>query len=374
METTARPPWRDRCGFVVSESSAPEHLFDLPPEYLDQHLERWCQQHELPGYRAKQVRQHLIEGRIYDPEEMTSLPEALRQDLSTGLLRSPLITAEQLRSSDGTIKFRFILEDGLSIESVWIPTEDRGTLCISSQVGCAAGCTFCATGTMKLTRNLHSREIVSQWLAVHAATTAEGLCGVTQVVFMGMGEPLHNYPAVSRAIDWFSSAQGFHFSPRRITVSTVGVVPRIRELVKDHPQVRLAVSLHSAIPETRNSIVPINTRHDLDQLGEVLEEIRGESRRISIEYVLLPGINDSDEEAKALALFAARCGAHINLLPFHPFEGAPYTAAGAAEVGRFQSMVQKNYEGSVTARRSRGLDIDGACGQLVLKPRPDSPN
>ena len=355
----------------MSESSAPEHLFDLPPEYLDQHLERWCQQHNLPGYRAKQIRQHLFEGRTYDPAQMTSLPEAVRQELSAGLLRSPLITAEKLHSSDGTIKFRFLLEDGLSIESVWIPTDDRGTLCISSQVGCAAGCTFCATGTMNLTRNLHSREIVAQWLAVHAATTAEGLCGVTQVVFMGMGEPLHNYPAVSLAIDWLSSAKGFHFSPRRITVSTVGVVPKIRELVKDHPQVRLAVSLHSAIAETRDSIVPINTRHDLDQLGAVLEEVKDDSRRISIEYVLLPGINDSEDEAKALALFAARCGAHINLLPFHPFEGAPYTAAGAAEVGRFQAMVQRNYEGSVTTRRSRGLDIDGACGQLVLKTRPD---
>ncbi|MEE2856145.1 MAG: 23S rRNA (adenine(2503)-C(2))-methyltransferase RlmN [Planctomycetota bacterium] len=355
----------------MKPSPAPEHLFDLSPEHLEKHLELWCQQHNLPGYRAKQIGQHLFEGRTYDPAQMTSLPETVRQELSAGLLRSPLITAEKLHSSDGTIKFRFLLEDGLSIESVWIPTDDRGTLCISSQVGCAAGCTFCATGTMNLTRNLHSREIVAQWLAVHAATTAEGLCGVTQVVFMGMGEPLHNYPAVSLAIDWLSSAKGFHFSPRRITVSTVGVVPKIRELVKDHPQVRLAVSLHSAIAETRDSIVPINTRHDLDQLGAVLEEVKDDSRRISIEYVLLPGVNDSEEEAIALALFAARCGAHINLLPFHPFEGAPHAAAGAAEVGRFQSMVQKNYEGSVTARRSRGLDIDGACGQLVLKTRPD---
>ena len=343
-----------------------DHPFDHPPDQLDSRLEQWCQEQQQPKFRSKQVRQHLIDQRIYDPSEMTSLPAELRQQLAEGMLSSPLVVADQLNSTDGTIKFRFMLADGLSIESVWIPTDDRGTLCLSSQVGCAAGCTFCATGTMKLTRNLHPREIVAQWLAVHAITVAQGLCGVTQVVFMGMGEPLHNYPAVSRAIDWFSSAQGFQFSPRRITVSTVGIVPKIEQLVHDHPQVRLAVSLHSAITETRNSIVPINQHHSIEELSEVLVKIRDDSRRISIEYVVLPGINDGSEQAKALARFAGKCGAHINLLPFHPYEGALYAAAGAAEVGQFLSLVQKQYEGSVTARRSRGLDIDGACGQLVL--------
>lgn len=353
-----------------------EHLFDHPPDQIDTLLKHWCQQQQQPAFRAKQIRQHLIDQRTYDPSEMTSLPAELRKQLSEGILRSPLAIADQLISTDGTIKFRFMLEDGLSIESVWIPTDDRGTLCLSSQVGCAAGCTFCATGTMKLTRNLHPREIVAQWLAVHATTVAQGLCGVTQVVFMGMGEPLHNYPSVSRAIDWFSSAQGFQFSPRRITVSTVGIVPKIEQLVQDHPQVRLAVSLHSAIPETRNAIVPINLHHSIEELSDMLMKIRDDSRRISIEYVVLPGINDGPIEAKALAHFASQCGAHINLLPFHPYEGALYPAAGAAEVGKFQSLVQKNYEGSVTARRSRGLDIDGACGQLVLKnlKGPTTPN
>ncbi|MGE4602063.1 MAG: hypothetical protein AAEJ65_04075, partial [Planctomycetota bacterium] len=186
--------------------------------------------------------------------------------------------------------------------------------------------------------------------------------------------PLHNYDAVSRSIEWLCSPVAYQFSPRRITVSTVGIIPKMRELVKDHPQVRLAVSLHSAIESTRNEIVPINSRHGLDELSDLLDEIRGDTRRISLEYVVLPGINDSPQEAQALATFAARSASHINLLRFHPFEGAPYKAATEDHVARFLALVEAKYDGPVTARRSRGLDIDGACGQLVLKTRPDPPN
>ncbi|MEC9475916.1 MAG: 23S rRNA (adenine(2503)-C(2))-methyltransferase RlmN [Planctomycetota bacterium] len=348
-----------------------EHLLDSPPQQLDQNLAAWCQHQGSPDYRGRQVRQHLIEGRILDPADMTSLPQPLRQSLAEGILSAPFRKTRIQRSNDGTMKFYFLLHDGLAVESVWIPSGDRGTLCVSSQVGCAAACTFCATGTMKLARNLHPREILGQWLAVQQATTAEGLVGVTQLVFMGMGEPLHNYEAVSRTIDWLSSPTAFQFSPRRITVSTVGIVPKIRQLITDHPQVRLALSLHSAIESTRNEIVPLNSRHGLDELSQLLDEIKTETRRISLEYVVLPGVNDSAEEAEALAAFAWRSGSHINLLPFHPFEGAPYQAATEQHVTQFLALVEANYDGPVTARRSRGLDIDGACGQLVLKTRPD---
>jgi 23S rRNA (adenine2503-C2)-methyltransferase len=351
-----------------------DHLLDGPPADLDQKLDRWCQQRGLPAYRGAQVRQHLIDGRVLDPRQMTSLPETLREQLVQQFLSPPFTDTQLQRSSDGTLKFRFRLRDGLSIESVWIPSGDRGTLCVSSQVGCAAECTFCATGTMKLSRNLQPNEIIGQWLAIDTATVAEGLVGVTQVVFMGMGEPLHNYDAVSRSIEWLCSPVAYQFSPRRITVSTVGIIPKMRELVKDHPQVRLAVSLHSAIESTRNEIVPINSRHGLDELSDLLDEIRGDTRRISLEYVVLPGINDSPQEAQALATFAARSASHINLLRFHPFEGAPYKAATEDHVARFLALVEAKYDGPVTARRSRGLDIDGACGQLVLKTRPDPPN
>ena len=356
---------------TVTLSADSTHLLDGAPAQLDAKLASWCQQQQVPEYRARQIRQHLIDNRILDPADMTSLPETMRQQLAEGFLTPPFQETVVQRSVDGTMKFRFCLLDGLAIESVWIPSGDRGTLCLSSQVGCAAGCTFCATGTMKLSRNLTPKEIIGQWLAVHAATVAEGHSGVTQVVFMGMGEPLHNYEAVSRSIEWFSSADAYKFSPRRSTVSTVGIIPNIRELVNDHPQVRLAVSLHSAIQSTRNEIVPINVRHDLDELRDMLEEIKSDTRRISLEYVVLPGVNDAPEEATALASFAWRCDAHINLLPFHPFEGALYRAATEGDVARFMTLLEAEYDGPVTARRSRGLDIDGACGQLVLKTRPD---
>lgn len=359
---------------MIPSSDDAGHLLDSSnPEQIETTLASWCKDRGHADYRARQIRQHLVEGRLLDPADMTTLPESIRQQLATDILKPPFSNTLIQRSSDGTIKFQFELNDGLAIESVWIPSGDRGTLCVSSQVGCAAACTFCATGTMKLSRNLHPSEIIGQWLAVHQATSSEGMVGVTQLVFMGMGEPLHNYNAVSQTIRWLSSHDAFNFSPRRITVSTVGIIPKIKDLTQQHPQVRLAVSLHSALQETRNQIVPINSRYKLEDLGDLLEKIQTETRRISLEYVVLPGVNDTPEEAHALASFAWRCRAHINLLPFHPFEGAQYPAADAALVERFKTQVEKHYDGSVTARRSRGLDIDGACGQLVLKNRTEPP-
>lgn len=352
-------------------SSTSGHFLDLPAEDLQGALEAWLQEQQQPSYRSQQILHHLLTERRLDPQEMTSLPVAIRQGLGAGPLRPSVSIDAVQESRDGTRKYRFRLGDDRLIESVWIPSGNRGTLCVSSQVGCAAACTFCATGTLGLGRNLFPREIVSQWLAVVADTTGENKPGVTQLVFMGMGEPLHNYPALSTALTLITDRQGFRFSPRRITVSTVGIIPKIRQLVADHPQVRLAVSLHSAVESTRNEIVPINSRHGLDELSELLVEIREETRRISLEYVVLPGVNDSAEEARALAAFAERSGSHINLLPFHPFEGAPFEAAAEEEVARFLKRVEEKYDGPVTARRSRGLDIDGACGQLVVKTGPD---
>ncbi len=343
------------------------HLIDFAPEELDQRLSEWCEQQQLPAYRSRQIRDHLIDQRVLLASEMTSLPKAIREELTKSLL-APAVTIETvLRSKDGTLKFLFRLKDGKSVEAVWIPTQDRGTLCVSSQVGCAAGCTFCATGTMKLSRNLTSSEIVGQWHAVDHLTREEGKVGVTQIVFMGMGEPLHNFSNVSRSLHWLTSPEAFGMSPRRITVSTVGIVPKIRPLIEEHPQIRLAVSLHSAVEETRARIVPIQSKHSLSELLDTLSRLRNTIRRISLEYVVLPGVNDDIQEALALAAFARKCHGHINLLPFHPFDGAPFKAADDETVERFREEVSRHYDGQVTARRSRGLDIDGACGQLVLK-------
>ena len=298
---------------------------------------------------------------------MTSLPNSLRTDLSERWLPRVLVLDDLQISKDGTRKYRFKLSDETAIESVWIPSSDRGTLCVSSQVGCAAACTFCATGTLGLNRNLRPSEVIAQWIFVDRDVRAAELGSVTQIVFMGMGEPLHNWKGVSTALKTLTLADGFEFSPRRVTVSTVGIVPKIPELIQQFPQIRLALSLHSAIETTRSKIVPVNLRHSLEELREVLQEIKGDARRLSIEYVVLSGENDSRKEAHALARFARDLGAHVNLLPFHPFQGAPYRQTDSVLIQDFADWVRQVYAGSVTIRRSRGLDIDGACGQLALK-------
>jgi len=346
----------------------PSHLLDLAPCELEGALIPWLEGHDEPPYRAEQILQHLLVERLSDPHRMTSLPLSLRQALAAGPL-APAVKIDQVQESrDGTRKYRFRLADDLHIESVWIPSGRRGTLCLSSQVGCAAACTFCATGTLRLSRNLAASEIVGQWLAVATETAGVAGPGVTQLVFMGMGEPLHNYPALAAALALITDSEGFRFSPRRITVSTVGIPDRMEQLVREFPQVRLALSLHSARDETRGLIVPINGRHPVAELRKTIARIADGSRRISLEYVLLRAINDSPQEAEALAHFAQESGAHINLLPFHPFPGAPYPPSTGAEMAQFRQRVLAHFDGSVTIRRSRGLDIDGACGQLALRP------
>mgnify|MGYP003335946452 CR=1 FL=1 len=352
---------------MKAQNQTTQHLIDgEPPAALDR-IADWCKERKLPAYRGRQIHEHLVEQRTLNPSDMTTLPKLIREELSETLLAPTVTINTVLRSTDGTLKFLFDLADGKSVEAVWIPTQERGTLCVSSQVGCAAGCTFCATGTMKLTRNLSASEIVGQWNAVDQFTRGEGKVGVTQLVFMGMGEPLHNYTSVSGALNWLTSPDGFDMSPRRITVSTVGIVPKIPQLVAEHPQIRLAVSLHSAVEETRARIVPIQSKHSLSDLLDTLSRLRHKVRRISLEYVVLPGVNDDVQEALALAAFARKCHGHINLLPFHPFDGAPFKAADEDTVERFREEVCRHYDGQVTARRSRGLDIDGACGQLAIK-------
>ena len=347
------------------------HLLDDPPAIARERLASWLAERKQPRYRADQILGELYTSRTLDPEEMTSLPKSLRAELSEQLL-APVLVADAIQESrDGTRKYRFELADGKQIESVWIPSGDRGTLCVSSQVGCAAACTFCATGTLGLSRNLRPSEILAQWLDVDRDVRTRELGQVTQIVFMGMGEPLHNWPSLSTALRGFQ--EGFEFSPRRITVSTVGIAPKIPELISTFPQVRLALSLHSAIDETRQRIVPVTKRHSLDELRSVLGEIRGDARRLSIEYVVLPDENDAPREASALGRFADELGAHVNLLPFHPFDGAPYRATDPKMIEEFADQVRRTTRTPVTIRRSRGLDIDGACGQLALKARGTPP-
>ncbi len=343
------------------------HFLDFDPAEGRQQLGSWLKELGHPDYRFQQVIREVYRRKNLLPESMTSLPNSLRQELSGRWLRKVLTLADLQVSKDGTRKYRFQLSDETAVESVWIPSNDRGTLCVSSQVGCAAACTFCATGTLGLLRNLKPSEVIAQWIHVDEDVRKAELGTVTQIVFMGMGEPLHNWGAVSTALKTLTLADGFEFSSRRVTVSTVGIAPKIPELIREFPQIRLALSLHSAIESTRSKIVPVTLRHSLEELREVLQEIKGDARRLSIEYVVLSGENDSRVEAHALARFARDFGAHVNLLPFHPFEGAPYQETDPAQIQEFAEWVREIYAGSVTIRRSRGLDIDGACGQLALK-------
>jgi len=355
--------------------NAPAHgstsaLLDLEPEAARARLEEWLAARGERPFRGRQVLEQLYRARTSDPRAMTALPAALREALAAELLAPPLSQDLLQLSSDGTRKYRFRLGDGSAIEAVWIPSGERGTLCVSSQVGCAAACTFCATGTLGLARNLRPAEILGQWLWVDRDLRERSLGAVTQIVFMGMGEPLHNWPNLRTALSTLTSAEGFAFSPRRVTVSTVGVAPRIPELAAAFPQVRIALSLHSAREETRSLIVPITRRHPLAEVSRALRSIREDARRLSVEYVVLPGINDAREEAVALARFSRELGAHVNLLPFHPFEGAPYRPTPPATIRRFAEWVRERHPGAVTIRRSRGLDIAGACGQLALRDAP----
>jgi len=344
-----------------------ESLLDLEPAAARARLEEWLAERGERPFRARQVIEELYGARRSDPRAMTALPATLREALAAELLPSPLADDLVQVSTDLTRKYRFRLADGKAIEAVWIPSGERGTLCVSSQVGCAAACTFCATGTLGLARNLRPSEILGQWLRVERDLRERELGAVTQIVFMGMGEPLHNWPNVATTLAALTGAEGFAFSPRRVTVSTVGIAPKIPELAERFPQVRIALSLHSAREETRSLIVPVTRRHSLAEVSKALRSVRDDARRLSVEYVLLPGVNDAREEAIALARFARELGAHVNLLPFHPFEGAPYRPTPPALIQRFAEWVRERHPGAVTIRRSRGLDIDGACGQLALR-------
>ncbi|MEE8142500.1 MAG: 23S rRNA (adenine(2503)-C(2))-methyltransferase RlmN, partial [Planctomycetota bacterium] len=288
----------------------PPHLLDRERSELVEQLRSWLTARSEPAYRTHQILEHLFLRGVDDPLAMANLPVQLRRELGEQLL-PPLLRRDQVQvSSDGTRKYRFRLRDGVPIESVWIPGRGRNTLCVSSQAGCPAACSFCATGAGGFRRNLSPGEILSQWLEVARDVRLEGQESITQIVFMGMGEPLYNYKALSRSLRTWTDPEGFSSSPRRITVSTVGITPKIPLLAREFPQVRLAVSLHSARNETRDRIVPVNRRYPIEVLHETLRSLQGQLRRVSLEYVLLAGVNDSASEAKALARFARDTAGH----------------------------------------------------------------
>jgi 23S rRNA (adenine2503-C2)-methyltransferase len=329
-------------------------------DFLLPELERFVLGLRQPQFRAMQIARWLYERRVESFSAMTNLPVGLRLMLGMKFNLSPLEVAAVNRATDGTAKLLLRLEDRREIETVIIPTPERMTLCISSQAGCAMKCAFCATARMGLERNLTTAEIIGQIVAA-SRHLQEGE-HLTNYVFMGMGEPLANYPRLLRALTIMTATWGMGISPRRITVSTVGLVPMIEKLMAE-TSVNLAVSLTATTDELRNRLAPINRRYPLDQLLKTCRRLDLGRRRITFEYVMLAGVNDSAADAKRLVKLMAPLRAKVNLILFNPFPGSGFQPSSREVVERFQAML---YEGNLTAtiRESRGQDIAAACGQL----------
>jgi len=319
----------------------------------------------LPRYRASQIFRWVHRFGATNPAGMGNLPRDLRTLLGEQTTLVPLeITAVQ-ESSDGTRKFRLRCHDGPHIESVLIPREDKLTLCISSQVGCALGCQFCATATMGMRRNLTTGEIVDQVYRVQ--TQLEPQQRISNLVFMGMGEPMANLGRVVRAVENLCQPSGLDLSPRRITISTVGLVPGIRRLGQMMPHVGLAVSLHATTDALRNRLMPVNRRWPLSELVRTLEQYPlPRRRRITFEYILLPGLNDSAADAMRLARLLRRIPAKINLLPYNPCrpDHPELRRPNDQQLDDFAEALRAKGL-TTTVRYSRGLDIAAACGQLA---------
>ncbi|RWU12984.1 bifunctional tRNA (adenosine(37)-C2)-methyltransferase TrmG/ribosomal RNA large subunit methyltransferase RlmN [Pseudidiomarina gelatinasegens] len=320
-------------------------------------------------FRADQVMKWVYHYCVDDFDEMTNLNKVLREKLKqVAEIRAPEVRVQQ-QSSDGTIKFAMTLFDGQDVETVWIPDRDRATLCVSSQVGCALECTFCSTAQQGFNRNLKVAEIIGQVWRVSKLIGAFGDTGVkavTNVVMMGMGEPLLNLNNVVPAMDLMLDDNAFGLSKRRVTLSTSGVVPALYKL-KEQIDVALAISLHAPNDELRNEIVPINKKYNIQEFLKASRDyIDGSkaNKNITIEYVMLDHINDSMEQAAELAEVLKDTPCKINLIPFNPFPGSDYGRSSNSRIDRFAKvLMDKGY--IVVVRRTRGDDIDAACGQLV---------
>ncbi len=327
-------------------------------------------------FRARQIFRWLHLKGAATLDEMTDVPRTLRSALAGRTLLTTLERAAEQRSSDGTVKWSWRTRDGLLVESVYMPEKDRSTLCVSSQVGCAVGCAFCLTGTMGLARSLGPGEIVDQ---VHRANRrlvelglGEGPRPLTNLVFMGMGEPLSNYRSLKVALEILLCEDGPNFSHRRVTVSTSGVVPVMRRLGEE-TQVKLAVSLNATTDAQREALMPLNRRWPLAELMKACRDFPTRNgRRITFEYVLLGGVNDTIEDARRLADLVRGIPAKVNLIPYNENPGFAFRAPPPERVSEFQeALAARNL--TVVVRKSRGRDISAACGQLVTAGGPGDP-
>ncbi len=326
-------------------------------------LERWLEEHDAPAYRRKQIWTWLARGTATF-DAMKDLPKALRNALETELRVSSLRPIAVSRADDRlTTKTLYELDGGHSIEAVVMRYPDRSTLCISSQAGCPIGCPFCATGKFPFGRNLKAYEIVEQAVDAERILAAEGR-RLTHVVFMGMGEPMANYRAVVDSVRLLADPDLLGISPRRMVVSTSGLIPRIAQLGEEKLPVTLAISLHAARDELRDVLVPINRKYPVRDLVEAAQAYADTTgRRVSYEWVMLAGVNDTERDAKELGALLRRKLAHVNLIPFNPVDDTPYSAPARASIRAFKAMVEAQGL-NVTVRDTRGREADAACGQL----------
>ncbi len=319
----------------------------------------------LPKFRAEQVAAWVYQKNVEDPMMMSNIDINLRKKMKKDFEFQSLRVEELSYSEDGTVKGILKTKDNNLLESVLIPESDRLTLCVSSQIGCSLKCSFCATGKMGFTRNLDTSEIIDQFCIMKRYTHHEA--SITNVVFMGMGEPLLNLEAVIRAVELFLSPKAFNIPAKRITVSTAGVVPKILQLCKSVP-VNLAVSLHAAKDDLRNKLVPLNRKFPIAKLFETLKEIPNLSKRhpVFFEYTLLSGINDSKHDARNLVALLKGVPSKLNIIPVNQHSGSNFKTPEANVIDTFMGILASG--GLVTTlRKSRGSDIGAACGQLALR-------
>lgn len=319
------------------------------------------------AFRAKQVYEWLWKKSAKDFDQMTNISLETREKLKANFDIKHIKVDEMQRSNDGTIKNAVKLHDDLIVESVLIPTEKRITACISSQVGCSLNCHFCATARLKRMRNLNADEIYDQVVAIRDQGDLYFERPLTNIVYMGMGEPLLNYKNVLKSIEMITSPEGLGMSPRRITLSTVGIPKMIRQLADDDVKFNLAVSLHSAIDESRSKMMPINEKSDLTELAESLQYWHDKTNRtITFEYVVWKDINDDEKHAKALAKYCGKVASKVNIIEYNPIDDGEYQQAAPESLDMYQRILEARGI-VVNVRRSRGKDIDAACGQLANK-------
>jgi len=343
----------------------------MKPLLLDSHWDDW-ELEGAPAYRVEQIRDWIFEKGILDWEEMSNLPRSLRDELAQIWDTVPMEQVRIQGSADTTRKFLWRLRDEQLIEGVLIPAtagtkgvrSSRLTLCVSTQVGCALGCKFCASGLDGLKRNLSTGEIIGQILLARKEAGRR----IDNLVFMGMGEPLANLRSVRPALDQILSPNGLGIGARHITLSTSGLVPKILELAKYPAQVRLAISLHGGDNQTREKIMPINRTYPVEQLLEACERFIEERKKmITLEYILIEGINDDLAQAELLASHARRLNAKVNLIPYNQVEGLDWKRPEITQIRAFHKKVEEGNAPRVTLRMEKGHDIDAACGQLRLK-------